>query len=337
MHLPQRPPHDAAPPALRVFHPAESVESVGSLGVSPRSTLPQFYTGYVAPCILRPEGARPRTFEQYAQSLDFWKQATGDPSLDEIDQRHAAAYVEWLSARTNKRKEPVSPNTVRKHARTVQRCLDMAGPPERSNRHGMGLIPRPVYLPRPRYRAKPAEDVFTLDEIRAWIRAAEKAIAPRLRGVDPPAWWRGLILWTYNTGLRIGTSLAVRWEWIDSQRLAIPGDAYKGGQPRRFVLSAAALAAIEPLRSQPFDRVFPWPYYRTHLDHTRRAMLAAAGFPPARRFGFHGLRKALATALGMVNPAAAQMALGHAAMSTTREHYLHPDILRAALAQIPQP
>ena len=333
-----RPP--APGPQLRLWSPSSTPATTG-LGLSPRLTLSQFYTAYVVPCVLRPEAARPRTAAQYAETLRYWEQFTAGPTLDEMHQGHAADFLAALASLPgNRRGSTISPNTIRKHCTHAQRCLDLAGPPSTRHRMAADLIDRPPFLIRPRQRHKLAEDAFTLDEVRAWLAAAQNAETPHLPATPAPLWWAALIRWTWATGLRIGTTLAARWDWLDPSALTlqIPDSDYKGGQARRFHTSPPALEAVQPLRATGRGPlVFPWPYTRWYLDRVRVRMLAEAGLPPTRRFGFHGLRKGAATALAEKNPLAAQLAMGHASAKTTRDHYVHPDLVARALDELPQP
>jgi len=326
------------PPPLRLYEGPPATAEPCTPGLSSLLTLGQFYSAFVRPVYLDPRGRSRRTFAQYEESLRYWARFTGDPTLDEMHQGHAAAFVRGLRRLPGaKPGEPLSANTVRKHCAHIQKCLDLAGPPGKGNRSAAELIARPPYLERPALQ-RTTPEAFTLDEIRAWLDVVDTATLPTLRGVSSPDWWRALILWTYNTGLRIGSTLAMRWDWLDGHTLTVPGASYKGGQGRQLYASPHALAAVERLRPAGRRRVFPWDYSESYLQAQRRKMLRRAGLPPGRRFGFHGLRKALATGLAPLDPTAAQLALGHTSLNTTAGHYFAAEaVVAPAMARLPQP
>lgn len=66
-------------------------------------------------------------------------------------------------------------------------------------------------------------------------------------------------------------------------------------------------------------------------------MLKASNIPEAHRYGFHALRKSMATELAKINPYIAQAALGHMSLLTTMNHYVNPQAMTDALKNLPQP
>jgi integrase len=101
-----------------------------------------------------------------------------------------------------------------------------------------------------------------------------------------------------------------------------------------------ARAAIEPLRRAGYAEIFPWrhwPASQGWLQTCRRRQLAAAGLPEARRFGFHGLRRALATWIAPQNGMLASIVLGHKTGNVAKEHYVNPEAVRDVLLRVPQP
>ena len=320
---------DNPPPALQ---PRQSV--------SPDSTLRQFYRQYVRPVCLENGYTSPRTIGLYDEAVRYWSVMVGDPPLASIDATCCAEFVRELQKLPGRQGGPLSPNTVRKHSRSVQFCLDRAGPPSPRCRNAAGLLDRVPWIIPPPKQHKPATDNFTIDEIRAWLEVCDRARVPSIWGLRPGAWWRALIRFTYNSGLRIGTMLGVDRSWVTAEAagvgwLSVPGSSYKGGQGRRIFLSAHALAALAEIPT--LGRVFPWPHGVGYLHVVRRRLLSWTMIPPERRFGFHGLRKALGSELFRINSGAARMQLGHTDEATTRVHYANPDVVGPALSQVPQP
>lgn len=327
-------------PTLRLFVPGDA-PPVPSLSLS------QFYDAWVLPRYRLPRGASPQTITQDRETLRLWEAYTGDPPLVEITDATCESFVLALGARTTRPKlpgqgRPLSPNTVRKHCTHLQLMLDLAGPRTRTHRKTACLIDEPPYLERPPARPKPPRDALTLCEISAWLAACRTTPRCRCTGSVPTGrWHRALILVAYNTGLRLGTLLKLRWEWIGAHYpdwITVPPEAAKHAAGGDFYCNAAARAALWSIQAtRPL--VFPWLGVEdstTWLHASRRRIQAAAGLPPARRLGWHALRKALATWLAQRNPLVASKVLGHRG-GMTADHYVHPDVVRELLEQLPQP
>jgi integrase len=306
--------------------------------LKPEMSLTEFYRSYVLPICLEPRSPAEGTLKEYSTAMKFWKLYTGDPPVNLIDARTCATFIKMLSQRLNKSGEQISPNTVRKLSISIQFIFDRLGRRSRHNRTGAGLMPDVPYLEKPHKRPK-TPDPFTLDEISAWIEAAKTAKAPRIRGLSPARWWKALILFTYNSGLRIGSVMRLRWSMLEGNVLNIPGRDFKGGYDKQFVLSAPALEAIEPLRKleMKFPKIFPWNYELHYLQVVRCKMMGVSRIPLGRRYGFHALRKAHASFLSQINPFIAQASLGHTSLKTTLDSYIRPGSMVDALNNLPQP
>jgi hypothetical protein len=149
-------------PLLRLYQAAEAddgepptpPETTGASGrPSSRMTLTEFYAGYVRPLLRDPNERDPKTIKQDLQSLGYWKQFTGDPPIEAIDDFICAAFVEQLKRRPGLKKgSKMSPNTVRKHCAHLQYVIDRAGPKNRRNRKGARPGPgsTPATMPRKR-------------------------------------------------------------------------------------------------------------------------------------------------------------------------------------------
>jgi integrase len=253
----------------------------------------------------------------------------------------------------------LSPNTVRKHGRHLRFLFRLAGPRVRCEDSatveglfgryrrriagrlviGEHRLPPRIKLPKPRHKAP--EDYFEIDEIERWIAAAQSAAVPQIPGVPPALWWQALIIYAYNTGLRIGTLLAVKFAWHRRDRegrlwVEIPPGIDKGGDAERVYVNRAAEEVMEMIRTERAN-VFPWPHCRRHLDTIRLELLARAGIPEHRRWGFHGLRKSSAGQIAETRMDVAQMQLGHAGIEMTRRHYVSQNVVAATMEQMPQP
>lgn len=327
--------------------------------LSPQQTLEGFFEGYVLPICL--PYAAPRNIKQYRESLGYWKRFSGDPTLAQLSQateqvqpdgRRTRQYinarvaisrfVQQLRALPG-RDGTLAENTVRKHCVALQYILDRAAPADaRHNPDGAGMLPEAITIPKPGVVVNQVEDVFTLPEIGHWLDACKAAKSPkRLAGVSPPDFWRSLVVFAYNVGLRIDTIVSVRFDWFSKDEMGhwvqIPPRAIKKKRGRAYYVNAWAWDAIEAIRTNR-ELVFEWRHEMGWLHETRRRLLAASGIAESRRFGFHGLRKACLSQAARINPMAASMIAGHSeGRNVTRDHYMHRSIMAECLDQLPQP
>lgn len=342
-------------PAVRLWTPSDS----GIPRPAIAWTVSRFYERWFTPRYITPKRLDPKTAAEYSTAISRWRELTGDPPLPKVRGRILAEFVEADLLRPGKHEEFLSPNTVRKHCTHLQMVLNMAGPrchdyPGTAKIYGLfGLDkyghPRPApRFTKPAARDKLPTDHFTLDEICDWLGACDAAVHPLLPNCSPAQWWRALIRFTYNTGMRIGSVMALRRDWVHAHDdgwgwAEIPARAAKQGRPQLIYLSPNAMEALEGIPTS--DVVFPWDHSSKHLHWSRRRLLEAAGIPASRRYGFHGLRKALGTALWQIDRKVAQVQLGHKDERTTKQSYASPASqileLAATLApvvdRVPQP
>jgi integrase len=333
-----------SPGQLRLVYGTEQ----GANELSERMTLAEFFDFYFLPSYLLGKKRDPKTIAGYRTAIRRWQELTGDPPLRQIEQLTCAEFVQ-KDLELSGQDGPISPNTVRSHLRYLQLVLDLAGPKTMATRRTaatddglFGLtrrgVPRlPPHFDGPDERPKPAEDSFTLEEIRAVIAAADKARAPFFPSIRPGRWWAILIRTLYNSDLRIGSAMDLRGEWIarigDWAYVCFPGGCYKGGLPTMIFLSPSTLAAIDSLPWQTSaGSVFRWPHTLASLHRVwREDIVPAAGVRP---FAFHALRKSGLTELWETSPEAAQKQAGHRDGRTTRKHYIRPATLARGLAKL---
>jgi len=337
---------------LSLFTGADARGQDDSQGISRGMTLPDFYAAYVLPIVRRLSS--PKTIEQDRNALRRWAELTPNPALDAIDDALAADFVDALAARTTRRGTIISPNTVRKTCTHLQLILDCAGPKTRRRRRTAQLLDaaRVPYFERPPESHEEPSDIYTLDEIGLWLDACSTArrsmSLPWFNAARSARWWRALVIFAYNTGLRIETTMGATWDMIDRDPgrpgwMIVPAAIAKGQRGGRYYVNRAARAAIESLGTKGADggqgNLFPWrgwPRSATWLHASRRNIQSRSQLPPARRIGFHGLRKALATWLAARNPMVASIVLGHRG-GVTQRHYVDPVIVAELLEQVPQP
>jgi integrase len=310
--------------------------------LTPELRLTEFDRAYYRPVVLVARGAAAGTLKQHDQSMRYWCQLTADPPIRSITQMTCAAFVAGLTEIRGPKGDLLSPNTIRKHCITVQPVLDCCGPRGRgrAQRLAVGIVAEVPYLERPPAREKPPTDSYTLDEVAEILKVCHLARWPKGVGVPPAVWWDALVRFLLNVGLRIETTMAATWAMVqrrpDGFWIVIPPEIYKGRRHGlQLPLNCEALAAIERVKTAD-PHLFPWPHGLWHLQSCRRKLLAESGLPPERRLGFHALRKTLATSLARIDAKLAQAAMGHAAFDTTRQSYIHPEVLRDVFQKLPQ-
>lgn len=299
-------------------------------------TLASFFESYYRPVCLA--AASKETIRLYRLIVRRWVLLTGDPPLAEVT---SLTFSKWRDAQSAMKgkisREVCSPNTVRCHIRMLQAMFDKAGPPDRRNRAGAGIIPFSPYIPPP--KAEYGEPVITTEErVTACYAACGTMTRPRLSGVDSGAWWRALLVTVYNTGIRARTVFAMRMEHVDwdNGRLILPGEILKAGKKLILPLAPTVIEHLQTIRTER-ERVFHWPYTIEYFRRCFHELQNSAGIPPELHFGLHMLRRTLGTRLWKENPAAAQLMLGHSAIEITKRHYVNSEDVLGSLRNLKQP
>ena len=211
----------------------------------------------------------------------------------------------------------------------IRPLFALAAPKDISNKRGLGLIGEMPELAPPAEELREAADTFTRDEIVAWINAAKARRARPIAGVPSPLWWECLLKLIYNTGIRIGTAVQIRWDWIDFDDCTICLEKETGVKTAYTIsLNDEAVEVLEAIRqasdhTAPNDRVFCWEMDHRTLYRHASSQMRAAGFPENRRFKFHSVRKHFGSELACVNFAAATKALGHSNPTVTTRYYMN--------------
>jgi integrase len=323
----------------------------GAPGLSPRMTLAQFYWAFYRPMVLVAKGAEKRTLDAYDQSIRYWQELTEDPPLEDIDDFHIGGFLTVLAAlpgqrpRGRKDAPALSPNTIRKHCTHLQAVVYRAGPRshERNRRKGQGLIDSIPYFEKPSEREKLPEDDFSIPEITLLLANCDASPSPTyLAPAERAIWWQNLFVFDFNVGLRIGSLTLVEWDRIklDPKKGTwwVTVRAKGGNEKKSFVnkFAMARLEAMRPLTGQ-YPHVFHFPHTHSWLQECRRRIMQKAGLPEERRFGFHGLRKAMCTEGSEIDPLAAQMQAGHSDFKMTQTRYINPSRVASAMSRLPQP
>jgi integrase len=139
-------------------------------------------------------------------------------------------------------------------------------------------------------------------------------------------WWRGMLIFCYMTGWRIGSVLALRRDDVDLDK-GTAVSCHEDNKGARDQLVSLPPLVIEHLRKVPsFEPVFfPWQHGRRQLYDAFEAIQVAAKVKPARgnkgRYGFHDLRRAFATLnAGRLSADVLQALMQHRCYSTTQRY-----------------
>ena len=344
-----RAPHDGPSPPESGDSPPPATPPAGEGRPHAAQTLRQFYEAFVRGRKLA-AGRTARTITQDLESIGYWELLTGDPPLARIDAACVQRYVLALARLPRNGRDPstLAPNTVRKHVVHIQAILDAAGPGSRK-RPGARVIDAPPYIERPPVQRTPRH-ALSIGEIRRILAAAAEAPQPSHLGELPAAdFMTALVLAAYWTSMRLGTLLALRWEWLRTDRrdrcwATIPPSGHKtgprSGRTLEIYVPPRGLEAMESLRGRHGSGiVFPWrgwPATQSCLHDLRRAVWAAAAVDRAN-CGFHGLRRASLGWLAERNVIVARRQAGHAGGDMLSDHYVPRRIVCRLVDRLPDP
>jgi integrase len=332
---------------FRIFHGGD-LQTAPPIGPSLDWTVRRFVDDFVLPNYLKAKKRQPGTIKLYYEVVRLWEEMTPNPSLGLIEQNPEICqrWVEALQLRPGLKSETISDNTLRRLCIHFQKILDLAGSKNRRNRNAAALMIDVPYLERPDAVRNPPDGDFSLKEIGMWLGACHLAKRTENHcGQNPCRFAKALILFAYNSALRIDTIMSARWEMIGKSKkgpnwIVIPNAIYKGRRHGgEFYLNSRARAAIESVRVRGNDLLFPWkgwPDSQSWFQEQRRRLLATTEIPESRRFGYHGLRKACITWLASKNPMVAKIVGGHRG-GVTQDFYVNPKIVEDLLEELPQP
>jgi len=329
----------------RLFDPetiAPSAEPAGPR-LSPDLRISELFEEWFVPIVLTAQkNAKPGTVASYRESIGYWVRLTGDPTIRQLDgdEIFASKFLTGLRTETFKRgplsePRPLSKSTIAKHVIQVNAVIERIGPTRDRRRPCKELIDEIPLLSARKPRSTPKDPIELVEARRVYAQC--RAMTTPARWTIAATRWQALIGTLYYVGLRIGTALALRREWLAAKGtehwLTIPGDVVKRDKPlRKFVRRELA----ELLLGLPEGELFP----AMRVDYARdrhERLQQLAGIPESRWFGFHawrrthGVQMALCGAkLGM---RAAQWSLDHDDAETTRDHYV--DIDRELIERLP--
>lgn len=300
--------------------------------MSPK-TLCNFYREIHRPVYLIGRQVEWETVRAYDRTIKFWEQLALDPPLASIGRKPEGSLIlsRWMAAIAERRgKEPkskVSPATVNCHRRQLYVILHRA--------ESLGLLD-----------SVPSSDPFR--ECVKMPRFVKESLVNRIYEAcgtakypepAPTAFWRGLLVLDWNTGLRKGTILklpksSINWRECE---LDIPPGIIKNRREHRIPLHAVVIKHLQAMKS-PNGLLFYWPHApRTFYRQWQNIQKAAGITPPY--YKIHDLRKTCATEMRKHGSSdAAQAMLGHSDFRTTARWYINwAEVLQDIVHKIPQP
>lgn len=292
-------------------------------------TLRGFFARYFVPRFLA--DARPRTIEQYEESIRLWSLATdvsrsitlwadahSSLSLAEITDETMSDFRSWLTVRTSGSR-PISPATTNKHLRHVQAVLNKAGPASPGNRDALGIIGRTPWCKSLR-ESKPRPRAIPDDDLSSIYLSCSVATLPVGLSILPCAWWRLAIVLARTTGFRRGALWSLSWDAVDWRSRTITCDAAadKAGRARVKPLHSVAVEHLLASR-QPSGFIIPWAHSCSAFQSNWRRIQRDAGVGP---FKWHDIKRACGSSLHSVaSPWVVQRMLDHAKLETSL-HYI---------------
>ena len=226
-------------------------------------------------------GHSENTARSYALSLKTFVQIIGDLSLKSITPRHWDAYK---TARLSQKKVAVS--TVNIELRSLRAAFSTAARWELIAKNpfmGLSLVSVPKKTPA----------FLTIQD------------AERLLVAIKENWFRDVVIFAINTGLRRGELLSLRWKDVDQQlqiaRITNREDfTTKSGEERIVSLNDAALSVLNRRRQSPLcDYIFTddkgVPLTPDTVSHKFKRVIRAAKLPEALHL--HSLRHSFASLL----------------------------------------
>jgi integrase len=271
-------------------------------------------------------GMAVRTSESVIDSLDTFERIVGPKLVSAITTSTIDGFI------AKRRNEPgkkegakIAPASVNKDLRHVKAALAVAAE--------WNLIPA---LPKFRMEKEPGKLVryVTGEHFTAMYQACPLAKMPDgIPTMTAADWWRGLLIFGYMTGWRIGDMLALRREDVnldDGTALSLA----KHNKGKRDELIKLHPVVVDHLRKMPgFDlRMFPWNYNLRTLYVQFARLQEAAGIHLSCQgdhehtrychvYGFHDLRRSFATMnADKLGTLALQTLMRHKSLSTTMKY-----------------
>jgi integrase len=268
----------------------------GTYEEKPTKTWDEFLKEYTGRIL---DGLERRSKAEALTSLAHFKRLVKPSRVYLVCTANVDDYISRRRREPGKKKgSTVSPATINKELRQVKAALNAAVEWEYLKK-----------APKFRMERQPKKLVrfVTGEHFTAIYTACDQARLPRDLPYPAADWWRGLMMFAYMTGWRIGDLLALRRFDLDldTGHAITRWTDNKGDRDDKVKLHPVVIEHLGKLSC--FDpMVFPWHHDRRTLDSEWHRIQAVAGInlpcrgdhehtPACHVYGFHDLRRAFAT------------------------------------------
>lgn len=269
---------------------------------------------------------KPSSAEQMRYSVRSFGKFVGAVAL--VSDLTESNVVHWL----HQRMQEVAATTAKRERGDVLTLWRFC------HKHGFHPFPapdvEPIKVPKRIPRAFSVGDLERVLAVTRRLRGDMRGI-----GIHKSDWYTSLILFFYDTGVRLSAALEVRPCDLNlAERYALlEVENSKTGIEQLCNLSDQTVAAIEPMFDAEREHVWPYPWHRRRLWLDLQEICDAAGVLLLKGEGFHILRKTHATySVKTHGWQRAQADLGHTNEQMTRR-YVDPRLLGNRGLDLPRP
>jgi excisionase family DNA binding protein len=248
---------------------------------------------------------------KYRYTIRVLSELLGHPAmLDDLTDDNVARFMQHLASKGKK------PGTVN-HSRT--HLLALANHAIRR-----GMI-RQVFEVRPVRDYQQSPKAWTREQLAKLMDTIGK-LKGDCQGIPANLWWESLHRCLWDSGLRIGALLQLKWSDIDLDRgvMCVRAETQKDREEQQHVLKPTTVAVLLKMQQPVRELVFGMPITYPSLFYKYKAILKLAGLPHDRRSMFHRMRKTVASYYEREGGNATSL-LGHSNRKTTMK-YIDPTI-----------
>lgn len=147
-----------------------------------------------------------------------------------------------------------------------------------------------------------------------------------VRGIPAALWWEALHRCLWDSGVRIGALMQIKWTDIDLDRgiLRVRPETQKDREEQQHPLKPSTVEILKSISQPVRELVFDMPIMYASLFYQYKRILKAAGLPNDRASMFHRMRKSVASHYEREGGNATSL-LGHSSRKVTMR-YIDPTI-----------
>ncbi|MDR1384787.1 MAG: tyrosine-type recombinase/integrase [Planctomycetaceae bacterium] len=291
--------------------------------------LRELYEKHYLP-VLKENNRSVKTINSYTKTVQRWEDTFAEkqePDATKVTKEHVNMFKKHLATCRGLKGNPFADNTIRRYLRELSPLLAVTTASGSRDCPGLGLRAAKPKIEMPTEVFRDAEDTLTFEEISAWMEAAKNMKHVPIDGIEYGIWWECFLTLMYNTGIRVGTALKMRWDWVDFRNHIIRIKKADNVKTKYIIsLNAEAMEVLKTMQelSKTVTKnsiVFKWGMHSQTIYYHANKHLKAAGIPQERRFKFHSIRKHFGSELMKESLAAAAKGLGHRNQQTALNYY----------------